>query len=104
MLHVYGRSPYRGIHAVLPGHFLAIQEDGCDVKQFWTPMVYDEIVYKSDGDYESHFLSLLEQAVARRDGPGAPRLAQLSGGMDSTSIVCLSDKLRGSQQSGCEII
>lgn len=104
MLPVYGRSPYRDIQAVLPGHFLAIKENRIEAKQFWTPLVDDQIVYKSDGDYSAHFLCLLEQAIARRDCPGAPRVAHLSGGMDSTSIVCLSDKLRKSQQPGGELI
>jgi asparagine synthase (glutamine-hydrolysing) len=104
MLPVYGRSPYRDIQAIVPGHFLAIKETAIETTQFWTPLVEDQIIYKSDGDYTSHFLSLLEQSVARRDGPGVPRLAQLSGGMDSTSIVCLSDKGRRYQRPGCELI
>lgn len=104
MLPVYGRSPYLGVAAVLPGHFLAISEERADATQYWTPMVSEQLSYKADRDYEFHFLSLLEQAVARRDGPGAPIVAQLSGGMDSTSIVCVSDKLRRSQQGACELI
>jgi asparagine synthase (glutamine-hydrolysing) len=104
MLPVYGRSPYREVQAILPGHFLAIKESDIEVTQFWTPMVKDQIIYKSDDDYKAQFLCLLEQAVARRDGPGAPRVAQLSGGMDSSSIVCLSDRIRTSQQPGGELI
>src|SRR4029077_10903472 len=36
-------------------------------------------------------------SVRRRTIPGAPILAQLSGGMDSTAIVCMSDRVRTSQ-------
>jgi asparagine synthase (glutamine-hydrolysing) len=104
MLPVYSRSPFLRIHAVLPGHFLSITVGGIRATQFWTPMVYDQISYGSDGDYESHFLSLLEQAVSRRDRPGTPRLAHLSGGMDSASIVCVSDNLRKSQQASPDLI
>jgi asparagine synthase (glutamine-hydrolysing) len=104
MLPVYRRSPYRDIQSIVPGHFLAIREERIEDTQFWTPIVNDQIVYKSDGEYQSHFLHLLEQSVARRDGRGAPRLAQLSGGMDSTSIVCLSDKWRKAQQPTCDLI
>ena len=61
-------------------------------------------MYSSDGDYESHFLALFEQSLERRTGPGAPILAQLSGGMDSTAIVCLSDRLRRSTDPHCKIL
>lgn len=40
----------------------------------------------------------------RRTGPGAPILAQLSGGMDSTAIVCMSDHLRRSADPAAEIL
>jgi asparagine synthase (glutamine-hydrolysing) len=52
------------------------------------------IRYSSDEEYDEHFLELFGRAVARRDGPGAPIIAELSGGMDSTSIVCMSDRNR----------
>jgi asparagine synthase (glutamine-hydrolysing) len=58
----------------------------------WWPK--EEIRFQSDAQYEDHFLSLFRQAVRRRTGPGAPILAHLSGGMDSTSIVCMSDHIR----------
>lgn len=104
MLPVYHRSPYRDIQAIVPGHVLCITESGITTTQFWTPFTEDQIIYKSDDDYRSQFRCLLAQAVARRDRPGAPRAAQLSGGMDSTSIVCMSDRLRKCQQSGSELI
>lgn len=52
------------------------------------------IQYSSDDEYEEHFFAFLVQSVERRDDPGAPVLAQLSGGMDSSSIVCTSDHIR----------
>jgi asparagine synthase (glutamine-hydrolysing) len=94
MLPCYMRSPYRDVRAVLPGHFLKITQKGTESRQFWTPVVQERIVYKGDDDYMAQFLHLFKQSVARRTVPGAPVLAQLSGGMDSTSIVCVADLLR----------
>jgi len=54
------------------------------------------IRYATDAEYEQHFLSLFSQSVERRTGPGAAILAELSGGMDSTSIVCMSDRVQAS--------
>ena len=105
MLPCYRRTPYRDVQAVLPGH-VRDQESwilGYSI-QYWTPLAHDELVFKSEGDYDERFLALFEQAVARRTGPGAPVLAQLSGGMDSTSIVCVSDCLRRSSQHEPELV
>jgi len=90
-------TPYRGIRAVPPAHYVAIERVRIRKVRHWDPLVHDEIRYRSDQEYESHFFTLFEQAVARRTVMGDPVIAQLSGGMDSTSIVCMSDHIRHSQ-------
>jgi asparagine synthase (glutamine-hydrolysing) len=87
-------TPYKGLGAVPPAHWVRIQADKIEIKPHWSWLATDEIRYPSDAEYEEHFFSLFCQAVARRTGPGAPILAHLSGGMDSTSIVCMSDYIR----------
>jgi asparagine synthase (glutamine-hydrolysing) len=42
--------------------------------------------------------------VVRRTGPGAPILAQLSGGMDSSAIVCMSDHIRRLSDPDADIL
>jgi asparagine synthase (glutamine-hydrolysing) len=87
-------SPYRGIQAVPPAHYLAVNLHGVASERHWTPTTKEKIRYQSDSEYEQHFLSLFRQSVVRRTGLGAPIVAELSGGMDSSSIVCLSDWIR----------
>ena len=88
-------TPYEGIRAVPPAHFIRIEGQSISRKQHWTCWrPRGEIRYQSDDDYSEHFLSLFKEAVRRRTGDGAPVVAQLSGGMDSSSIVCVSDVLR----------
>lgn len=88
------RTPYQGIRAVLPAHYLVIKDDQVTCRVHWDWMVQGSITYKSEREYDEHFSALFRQAVDRRTGPGAPILAQLSGGMDSASIVCMSDHIR----------
>ena len=97
-------TAYDGILSVPPAHCLVIRSNIVARHSHWTPLVRGVTVYSSDGDYESHFLALFEQSLERRTGPGAPILAQLSGGMDSTAIVCLSDRLRRSTDPHCKIL
>lgn len=97
-------TPYEGIRSVLPGQYIAFDDCGVVQRSHWTAVITNTIRYKSDVEYEDHFVALFRQAVARRTGPGAPILAQLSGGMDSTSIVCMSDHIRRSVDPDSEIL
>jgi asparagine synthase (glutamine-hydrolysing) len=104
MFPCYGRSPYQEIHAVLPGHLVKATSQSARASQFWTPTKIASTSRRSWEDSKAEFLHLLGQSVARRTVPGAPVLAQLSGGMDSTSIVCVADHLRklSSESSSAE--
>lgn len=95
-------TPYQGISAVPPGHYLAFRRNGITNAAHWNWIESDLISYRSDREYEENFFSLFKQAVDRRTGPGAPILAELSGGVDSTSIVCMSDHIRRSQGAGVQ--
>ena len=90
-------TPYKHIRSVPPAHSLAIRDERVSTRCHWDPAAPRRIRYASDQEYDEHFLALFQQAVARRTGTGAPILAHLSGGMDSTSIVCMSDHLRRQQ-------
>lgn len=96
----YDFTPYRGITAVTPAHFMRFRENSVLRRPHWQWLQSKTISYPSDAEYEAHFRSLFRQAVQRRTGPGAPILAELSGGMDSTSIVCMSDHLRKEADDG----
>jgi len=97
-------TPYRNIRSVPPAHYAVIRDSRVVVAPHWEWMAKASIQYSRDADYESHFLSLLNQSVERRTGPGSPILAQLSGGMDSTTIVCVSDHLRRLQNAATELV
>jgi asparagine synthase (glutamine-hydrolysing) len=97
-------TPYKGIKAVPPSHYLRFQDGTVAVNAHWQWIVKGSIVYDSDVQYEEHFLQLFRQSVQRRTGPGASILAELSGGMDSTSIVCMSDQIRRSHNPALDLL
>ena len=84
-------TPYCGIAAVTPAHYLVFREGGMARKAHWQWMVDDVISYRTDKEYEERCFDLFRQSVERRIGSGAPIVAELSGGIDSTSTVCMSD-------------
>jgi asparagine synthase (glutamine-hydrolysing) len=90
-LPIRDKTPFQKIAAVTPAHYLLIRDGVASSFAHWSWRVRDHLHYKSDKDYEDHFFSLFRQSVERRTGSGFPILAQLSGGIDSSSIVCMSD-------------
>lgn len=90
-------TPYKNIRAVRPAHYLVAREGSIAQKPHWEWMVRERIVYSSESAYDEHFIHLFRQSVERRTGQGAPIVAELSGGVDSSSIVCMSDHIRKSQ-------
>lgn len=86
-------TPYVGIHAVPPCSFVMVQPDRRFVRQYWDFDPTKRIRYPREAEYEDHFRDVLAQAVRRRLRSHMPILAELSGGMDSSAIVCVADKL-----------
>ncbi|HEU5409258.1 MAG TPA: asparagine synthase-related protein [Nitrospira sp.] len=87
------RTPYVEIHAVPPASLIRFTPKGHAIKQYWEFDGTKRIFYRTDGEYEEHFRALLEQAVGRRLRANTPILAELSGGMDSSSIVSMADRV-----------
>src|SRR5262249_23767193 len=63
------------------------------VQKFWEFHSRKKSQRKSDAEYEEEFRSLFLNFVHRRLRSSAPVLAQLSGGMDSSAIVCAADRV-----------
>ena len=88
-----GLTPFVGIHSVQPAHFVHLQPGKHLTVEYWQFDPSKRIQYRKDGQYEEHFRAVLGQAVCRRLASDRPVLAELSGGMDSSSIVCMADEL-----------
>ncbi|MGH9968716.1 MAG: asparagine synthase-related protein [Pyrinomonadaceae bacterium] len=91
-------SPYQYIHAVEPGHALTVNPRQFKTQRSWRPDPNCDIRYRSDGDYEEHFLHLFREAVQCRLRADGPVWSELSGGLDSSSIVCMADSIKKSSE------
>jgi asparagine synthase (glutamine-hydrolysing) len=86
-------TPYIGIHSVPPSSSVLIRAGKHTVSKYWDFDPSKKIRYRTDGEYEEHFLTVFAEAVRRRLRSDSPILAELSGGMDSSSIVCMADTI-----------
>jgi asparagine synthase (glutamine-hydrolysing) len=98
-----GTTPYVQVRAVLPAHFLSFRHGGkTETSRYWALDPRSRIRYDTDAEYEEHFRVLLRTAVGRRIRSDRPILCELSGGLDSSSILCVADEIRA-QTTGLEI-
>lgn len=84
---------YRGIRRLEPAHCLIVTKDGITKRRYYDIDPSKKIRYKSDDQYAEHFLEIFSEAVrARMRGIGGVA-SQLSGGLDSSFIVCVAQDL-----------
>jgi asparagine synthase (glutamine-hydrolysing) len=86
-------TPFSEILSVPPGKVARVHNGHVDCTSYWTFNPHSKIRYKTDAEYEEHFFHLFRQSVRRRLRSDSPILADLSGGLDSTSIVCMTDDI-----------
>ncbi len=86
-------TPYREIREVPAGQFVRIRKGVAAVERYWRFSPKSRIRYKTDAEYEEHFRHVFRQSVRRRLRSDSPVLAELSGGLDSSSIVCMADDI-----------
>ncbi len=87
------RTPYKGVHSVPPGHAVCVSSEGTSIRQFWALPTGDVIRYQSERRYEEQLRALFREAVEVRLQTDSPVLAELSGGLDSSSVVCMANDL-----------
>jgi asparagine synthase (glutamine-hydrolysing) len=88
------RTPYQGIYSVPPGHAVCVSAEGAtSIHRFWSMPIGDVIQYRNERRYEEELRSLFREAVAVRLQTEAPVVAELSGGLDSSSVVCMANHL-----------
>ena len=83
-------TPYKNFHAVDPGTTIIFEGNRSSRSIFWR--LPEQILnYKTDQDYEEHFLELFKNSVRNRLRINGPAWVTLSGGLDSSAIVCVAD-------------
>ena len=86
-------TPYAGIWSVPPSSFVVFRTGKQTVKTYWEFDPGKRTRYHADEQYEEHFRTAFAEAVKRTLRSDGAILAELSGGIDSSSIVCMADTL-----------
>ena len=94
-------TPYKNIHALQPGCFVKVTPGRHREQRYWELNTSKQIRYKTDTEYEENFLHLLREAVRSPLRADGPVFADLSGGLDSSTIVCIADAIIANRDVPC---
>ena len=95
----FSQTPYKNIFAVPPAHILLADAKQVRSKRFWGLDPHKQIRYATDAEYEEHFRQLFRESVQARLRVDGPVWADLSGGLDSSSVVCMADSIIESREA-----
>ena len=80
---------YSSILRLPPAHLLIASAEGVRTRRYWAPDPGLEIRYRRDEEYAEHLREIIGDAVRCRLRSQGPVAADLSGGMDSSSVVAM---------------
>lgn len=86
-------TPLKEIRRLPGGHILQLKNGDLKVRRYWQPWELSPIEYKRDGEYLDHFHSLFKEVIAAQCRAVGPLGSALSGGLDSSSVVCIAKEL-----------
>lgn len=88
-----GVTPYKGVLAVATAQSITISRSGSVTKSRFWDLGAPQIRHRTDEDYEAHLRTLFFDAIRSRMRSHVPVWCELSGGLDSSSVVCAADVL-----------
>jgi len=83
---------YEEIVRLPPAHRMTVSRDAVRIEEYWALDPEREIRMKSDEEYAEAFREIFTEAVHCRLRSAFPVGSMLSGGLDSSSIVCVARK------------
>lgn len=92
----HARTLLRGIKRLPPGHSLSVKDGNLAIARYWDLGALKATIYERDEDYAEHFRSLFREAVRCRLRSHFPIAALVSGGLDSSAILCTAERLSAS--------
>ncbi len=97
------RTFLRGARRVPNGHYLTLSSGAARLARYWFPPG-TESRFRDRFECYEEFREIFRRSVSRRLSAPGPVLAHLSGGLDSTAILCTADRLCGAGSGGYPLL
>jgi asparagine synthase (glutamine-hydrolysing) len=99
-----GETFFQDVYAVLPGQRISVTTAGLASTTFWDFDPESILHFASYWDYAERLRELLFQAVKRRLRTVHPAAVAVSGGLDSSIVLCVAEQLRRSGETAAVLL
>ncbi len=99
-----GETFFKDVQAILPGWSVRVTAAGVTRSRFWDFDPTARLRYRTYEEYVDQLRGLLTQAVRRRLRSDWPVAISVSGGLDSSIVLCLADDLRRSGATSAALL
>lgn len=93
-VNLYHETFFEGIYRLPAGSYLMVENGKVQTKVYWDLDPSYQTVLPNDEAYGERFKELFQRAVQKNLDVDAPLGSSLSGGLDTSSIVCVTDQYR----------
>jgi asparagine synthase (glutamine-hydrolysing) len=94
---------YKDIQRLPPAHKLLINENEFKIEEYWSLDPNMKLELKSDQDYRDKFLEIYTECVRCRLRSRYPVGFELSGGIDSSSVVSVADEINQKEKKNLKL-
>jgi asparagine synthase (glutamine-hydrolysing) len=84
---------WKGVKRLLQSHALTFDGAGLRLRRYFELPLGEQLRYRSDAEYAEHYRAILTDALRRTTRSHVPVGIAVSGGLDSSSLYCLSHRL-----------
>lgn len=84
---------YRNVRRLPPAHVMVVRRDGIEIRRYWRPVADGSGAHLTDEEAATRFRELFEQAVECRLRSVHPVGSFLSGGLDSSAVTVVANRL-----------
>lgn len=89
---------FRDVNRLAPAHSITVTPDAALIQRYWKPDFHRRLRYQNENDYIDHFHEIFSEAITCRLRSHLPVSFELSGGLDSSSIVGIAHTLASAEQ------
>ncbi|MCP3929980.1 MAG: asparagine synthetase B, partial [Bacteroidetes bacterium] len=87
---------FQDIYRLPPAHYIVVEKNKLKIQKYWDISFPNRLHYKKDEEYGEHFYEIFKKSVSCRMRSHREIGIELSGGLDSSSIVSMASSLKGS--------
>ena len=92
--HARDETLWRGILRLVAAHRMVVGKTGPQHERYWEPDLFASLPFESDQDCIDRYRELLSDCVGRMARSHRPVACEVSGGLDSSAIFCVAERLR----------